>query len=210
MADTRYHILDAAHRVVRQRGLAGATTKEIAREAGCSEGTLYNHFQDKQDLVMCLMRERMPYLAAMLALPDKAGKGTVRGNLEEIAELAVDFFREVIPMTASVFSEPDLLERQREFFRPADPSSPPPPGPHRAYHTIAEYIRAEQRLGRVRDRVGPTGIGAALIGACFHYAFLTHLVDPDLLPIPRERFAKDIVKTLMDALTPNGAKRPKE
>ncbi|HEX4258089.1 MAG TPA: helix-turn-helix domain-containing protein, partial [Streptosporangiaceae bacterium] len=47
MADTRDRILDAATHVMRTRGFARTTTKEIARAAGYSEATLYKHFQDK-------------------------------------------------------------------------------------------------------------------------------------------------------------------
>ena len=35
---------------MRGKGLVRATTKEIARAAGLSEGTLYNHFANKEEL----------------------------------------------------------------------------------------------------------------------------------------------------------------
>ncbi|HZU16911.1 MAG TPA: helix-turn-helix domain-containing protein, partial [Candidatus Dormibacteraeota bacterium] len=40
----RERIVAAAARVIRERGVVNATTREIAREAGVSEGSLYNHF----------------------------------------------------------------------------------------------------------------------------------------------------------------------
>jgi len=43
-------ILDAAERVFQRRSYSLATMEEIAREAGFAVGTLYNIFQDKQDL----------------------------------------------------------------------------------------------------------------------------------------------------------------
>ena len=45
-SSTRDRMLDAAYTVMRTRGLARATTKEIAREAGFSEAALYKHFED--------------------------------------------------------------------------------------------------------------------------------------------------------------------
>jgi len=49
--DTRSSILEAAERVIRDRGMSSATTKEIARQAGCAEGSIYRYFQDKHTLM---------------------------------------------------------------------------------------------------------------------------------------------------------------
>ena len=66
MADTRDRILDAAAHVMRTRGFARTTTKEIARAAGYSEATLYKHFQDKTDLFLAVLKERLPSLGGTL------------------------------------------------------------------------------------------------------------------------------------------------
>ena len=57
---TRAQLVDAAERVLRAKGLARATTKEIAREAGYAEGTLYLHFADKLDLVRAVHEKLLP------------------------------------------------------------------------------------------------------------------------------------------------------
>ncbi len=49
-------ILEAAARVFAQRGYHAATTKAIAAEAGVSEGTIYNYFQSKEDLLLSIPR----------------------------------------------------------------------------------------------------------------------------------------------------------
>ena len=46
----RNQILDAAARVFADKGYHRATTKRIARQAGVSEGTIYNYFDSKGDL----------------------------------------------------------------------------------------------------------------------------------------------------------------
>ena len=56
---TRDRILDAAATVMREKGIAKATTKEIARAAGYSEALLYKHFADKQEIYMGVLRERV-------------------------------------------------------------------------------------------------------------------------------------------------------
>src|SRR4051794_35766882 len=107
---TRDVILDAAAEVMRTRGLARATTKEIARAAGFSEATLYKHFHDKAEIFLGVLRERIPqFLPASGRLAERAGRETVAANLTEIATLALAFYHESFPMSASIFSEPDIL-----------------------------------------------------------------------------------------------------
>ena len=48
---TRQRILDAAERVFSRDGFQGATTREIAREAGVNEVTLFRHFRTRDDLL---------------------------------------------------------------------------------------------------------------------------------------------------------------
>jgi AcrR family transcriptional regulator len=51
-AARREQILDAAAEVFAEKGFARATTKEIADRADVSEGTIYNYFQAKEDLLI--------------------------------------------------------------------------------------------------------------------------------------------------------------
>jgi TetR/AcrR family fatty acid metabolism transcriptional regulator len=46
VAARREQILGAATRVFADKGFSRATTREVARAAGVSEGTIYNYFED--------------------------------------------------------------------------------------------------------------------------------------------------------------------
>lgn len=48
-------IIDAAARVFAERGFSRATTREVAEAAGVSEGTIYNYFASKEDLLLGIM-----------------------------------------------------------------------------------------------------------------------------------------------------------
>ena len=48
-------ILNAARQVFSKKGFAEATTAEIAKEARVSEGTIYNYFESKRDLLISLI-----------------------------------------------------------------------------------------------------------------------------------------------------------
>jgi AcrR family transcriptional regulator len=53
----RQAVLDAAGRVFARSSYRGATTAEIAREAGISEPILYRHFGSKRDLYLACLDE---------------------------------------------------------------------------------------------------------------------------------------------------------
>jgi AcrR family transcriptional regulator len=182
------------------RGLAATTTKEIARAAGFSEAALYKHFRDKEELFLCLLSERLPPLMSLLdELPGRAGRGTVTANLEQVARAAVDFYEEVVPIGAALFSDPELLAHHRERLRESGM------GPQRPFDVVSAYLRAEQRLGRLSRSAKPSVAAALLIGACFQRAFLRSFLGEQAGADADQVFARDAVRTLLRSLSPEQA-----
>ncbi len=169
--DTRTRIVAAAADVMRERGLSRATTKLIARTAGVSEGTLYNYFEGKEEIFLAVLGEQLPeFIALIRGFPDRAGKAQVRDHLLELAQAALAFYNQSIPMGASLFSETELLERHRAMLAQRGA------GPHRANQAVAEYFRREQDLCRVTNRVAPSAPADMLLGACYQRAYWTQLM----------------------------------
>lgn len=194
---TRDHILDAAASVMHNLGLGRATTKEIAQAAGLSEAALYRYFSDKAELFLCVIGERLPQLIALLRdLPSRAGERTVRANLEELLRVALLFYDETLPIAASLFAEPDLLERHREALRGKNA------GPHRSVEMLASYIRAEQRFGRINQKVDPEAAASLVIGACVGRSLMRAFLGESASREGDERFVKNVVRTLMIGLAP--------
>jgi AcrR family transcriptional regulator len=130
---TRAQLVDAAERVLRTRGLARATTREIAREAGYAEGTLYLYFADKLDLVRAVHEKLLPaFIEVVHHLPGRAGSGTVEDNLTELARGALRLYRDLLPLGSSLFADPELLGRFRALL--ADRGV----GPHQSLIHITE------------------------------------------------------------------------
>jgi AcrR family transcriptional regulator len=63
----RNAILDAAESVFAERGFHGARIQDIARGARTAVGTVYNHFEQKEDVLRALLDERTLALLTELA-----------------------------------------------------------------------------------------------------------------------------------------------
>jgi AcrR family transcriptional regulator len=203
---TRAQLVDAAERVLRTRGLARATTKEIAREAGLAEGTLYLHFADKLDLVRAVHERLLPaFIEVVRHLPARAGSGTVEGNLTELARSALRLYRDVLPLGSSLFADPELLRRYRALLTGLGG------GPHRAWEPVVAYLRAEQRLGRVAADADPAAAALLLLGACQQLVFVELMTGPETLPFrDRPDPAPALVAALLAGLAPEPSRQPSE
>ena len=196
-AGTRERILAAAREVMRGKGLVRATTKEIARAAGLSEGTLYNHFANKEELFLCTLNE-LPsgFVSLIRGLQERAGTEAVQSVLEQIARSALDFYGEAIPMGASFFADPELLARHRELLQQRGA------GPQRANEAVAAYLRAEQRLGRVRGDADPDAVAYMLLGALYQYVYWEQFLARPRQPEADNHFVESLLNTLDRVLTP--------
>lgn len=66
-ATRRREILSAVLKVIKERGVSGATTARIAAEAHCSKETIYNWFGDRTGLFSALVEEQSRAMNEMLA-----------------------------------------------------------------------------------------------------------------------------------------------
>jgi AcrR family transcriptional regulator len=113
----RTQILDAATRVFASKGFNRATIRDVARDAGVADGTIYNYFANKTDLLFGLLdrlndTERRP---ASLAQATEAPFGDFgdyfRAYLRERVEALwsnADLFRAVLP---ELLANPELRAR---------------------------------------------------------------------------------------------------
>ena len=189
--DTRSRIIQAAAEIMYQKGIARATTKEIARQAGCSEGNLYNHFGSKQEIFLAILNEQLPEFVPLLAtLPTRVGSGSLNETLRQIAQAALRFFNQSIPMGAAFFAERTLLARHRVLLKERNA------GPHKFNEAVRDYLRAEQFAGRVNRTRDPEIVADILIGACFTRAYWVQFIGEETSSKSDEEFIEELLKTL--------------
>jgi AcrR family transcriptional regulator len=194
---TRRQILEAAEHLIRRRGMGATTTRAIAEEAGCAEGTIYRHFPDKQTLLCEIVDGRFPAFRNLISsLPGRAGAGAVAATLEELGLAALDFYRVIIPLVVGPLSDRQLLLEQRRHFQQANT------GPLRVFEDVARYLRREQELGRVSSAVSVEHVTRLLLGACFGQAFVEALVGDDALLGGDREFVAATVSSLLAGLAP--------
>ena len=171
----RQRILTGAARVIRAKGIGRATTREIAHAAGVSEGSLFNHFTDKLDLLGAVLAEAVPDLEALRA---SAGEGPGTGELAEkliaAIEAATDFYLAILPLEAGVLADRALLERWRDRHTREDT------GPQVAHRELGAYLR--EQLGRLTAGVDPEVLAMVLLGTAQYAAFVEPSPAPKRYP----------------------------
>jgi AcrR family transcriptional regulator len=199
----RERFLDGAVEVLRSRGFAAATTKEIAGAAGLSEAMLYKVFRDKVDLFLGVLTERLPRVALVRdGFAEQVGHGSLDANLERVAAELLAFYLETFPIAASVFSDPRLLSHLREALSDGDR------GPQVNVQAVTAYLAAEQQAGRVAATAQPAAVAEFLVGACLHRAFLTRFNGGALTKRELSQFATNVVDALRPLIEPDEGDTP--
>jgi AcrR family transcriptional regulator len=118
-SERREEVASAVLAVAARSGLANATLREVAREAGCTTGTVSHYFRDKHDLLVFAFRLAQRRVLAMWrrSAPDLPPTEQVRASLA--ATLPLDDERRAIcaiflEFQAQALFTADLAAVQRE------------------------------------------------------------------------------------------------
>ncbi len=196
MPQLRDDLLDAVAAVLATDGPGAVTTRRIAAAAGCSEGSIYNHFATKQDLVACAVGERFRFPARVDELATSPGTGDVRERLAEIAGLALDFYDWVTSSLACADEAPEVMHAHAERVHAEGG------GPWRSLDRLASWIGAEQRLGRLNPAADPHAAATGLLGACLWHAVVVRTWGTSLAP-DRPTAIDRAVATVWEGLGPS-------
>ena len=134
-------ILDAAVAVIGERGLA-APMSAIARHAGVSKQTVYNHYGSKAELMRALMQRRVESITAALREP-----GAVDNPTEALEAYARSVLETVITaknysmMRVIILGSGEMPDIAQEVFEA---------GPLNARRQLAAFLETETRLGRMK------------------------------------------------------------
>ena len=197
----RSDILRATEKLMRSHGLSGVTTRQISKEVGCSEGALYVHFKGRLELLLAMLEESLPdMLGPLQTLRESVGRGSPHANLQAALRGIFNFHRRVLPATAGLFAEPELLEAYRDSLARQGK------GPHLSMAVLADYIAAEQRLGRIGSDVDVKLAAYLLMSSSFFRAFLETFLGMPAQP-SWDKFAKQLIATVAPPTAKNAKRR---
>jgi AcrR family transcriptional regulator len=134
---TKRKIFDAATKIVGKHGYAEASVARITEEAGVAQGTFYNHFENRQEL----LDQLLPTIGIDMVRFIRDRTGTAQAARQEIERFGAffDFIREV----------PEFLRilNEAEFFAPTG---------HQKHldNIVTAYVRILQRArdaGAIED-----------------------------------------------------------
>jgi len=152
-AETRRRIIRGAWNVIAARGLAGMTTRLVAREAGISHGMCHYHFENKDELVLALVDHVRQYWIDPMELL-VAAPGSARDRLDAVVRwMAEPATREVMRVHLELMSQSEYSEQLRERMA----------GEYARWQ--GAYVELFRQLERERD-LRP-GLDAERIGVAF-------------------------------------------
>jgi AcrR family transcriptional regulator len=88
---TRKRLKKAALDVFSEKSIAAATVEEITEKADVGKGTLYQHFEDKEEMVVTLVDEAIDHLIQKIRSYDEKPKG-LEDMLEHLLDAHCEFF----------------------------------------------------------------------------------------------------------------------
>ncbi|WP_433509728.1 TetR family transcriptional regulator [Nonomuraea sp. CA-143628] len=182
--EVRQQLFDAAERILLREGPSGLTSRAITREAGVAAGLLHNHFGDLDSFLAALFVDRARTATVRLrGLATQAGSGAVVDNVMVTIEPL--FAGNLLALGGLALARPSIVsklgEAHSEGALELDASE----------RVIADYLAAEQQLGRVPLGADTASIALALVGAAHQLLLTRGPHAPDL----RER-----IRRVADAL----------
>ena len=187
----RSDILKAAEKLMHARGLSGVTTRQIAKEVGCSEGALYVHFKGRLELLLAMLEESLPgMLKPLAALRESVGSGSPQENLVRAVGAIFKFHQRIVSASAGLFAEPELLTAYQNSLRHEGK------GPHLSMGVLEEYIVSEQRLARIDSKVDARLAAYLLMASSFFRAFNEQFFGKPMQP-GWSTFVEQIVATVV-------------
>lgn len=183
LRDVRAQLFDAAERVLLREGPSGLTSRAVTTEADCAKGVLHRHFEDFDAFLAALVLDRIHRLEAR-------GEALVAGTgdvVETVAEVLTEVFSSVAVSIVALITFRDEL---RHRLRAARPGAGIPLATDAA-NVLADYLAAEQNLGRLAPDADVRTLAPTLIGAG-HLLFADRTGEP-----PSEGAVRQMVATVL-------------
>ena len=159
-AGGREAILAAALELLRERGIARVTAREVAALAGVSEASVFYHYKDRAGLLRAVFEQGLRPLQELAESGGFVGDD-LREVLTRYATTLEQFLDQALPVMAAAQSDVALRDAMAEYMTEQDL------GPHRGVDALGDFLAAHQAAGRVRAGIDPYATAMLFVGACY-------------------------------------------
>ena len=189
----KQQILDASIEVFSQKGFAMATTAEIARNAGISEGTIYKYFPTKRELFISVIQNFI-ITAPLLDLIDKLPNGDISTTFGQILNnrlklLESEFVPHIVTFMAEIQRDPELKALWlKQFLQP--------------FMTKMEEIYRGLTASRIYRDLEPS-VAVRAIGGMILGFLILKMMEGDNSPLdrlPREKITASLINFALHGL----------
>ncbi len=157
--NTKERVLEAAIKLISEKGYLGATTREIAQEAGVTELTLFRHFGSKEKLFEEILNS-YTFLPALKGILPELYTMPYEEALRLVATRFLQTLKETKSMVRIMSSEINLYpEKIREMYNRSIEDT---------RSNLSHYFGAMQKKGLLRN-VSPTTASRMFLGVLFSY-----------------------------------------
>lgn len=193
----RAQILEAATKVFAEKGFSRATTKDIARAAGISEGTIYTYFASKTDLLLGILNrlneteQRPEHFTVGLEWDFKTFLISYLHQRMTILWPDAEVFRAVLP---ELLINPEL--REKYYQQVIEPT----------IQVAAEYFQSQVEQGRMREVNVPLTVRA--IASMLLGLLTLQLLGDQLIASQWEKLPEVLGTIIVDGLKPQDEQTP--
>jgi AcrR family transcriptional regulator len=167
--ERRREMAGAVWRVIRREGVEGASMPAVAREAGCSTGSLRHYFPTQSELLAAAMRAVVDHIDARM--------GDFRSTPDDAAAPVEQVLQELLPLDAErraenevwlAFSARSLVEPQLRALRSQV---------HQALHAVCDW--AVETIAAARSHPLDLGLESARLHALIDGLAVHAALAPD-------------------------------
>ncbi|MDM8530711.1 TetR/AcrR family transcriptional regulator [Anaerolineales bacterium HSG25] len=186
----RNQILQGAAQVFAEKGFHKATTKQIAKTAGVSEGTIYNYFKNKRELLFALldMVGTQPLQSIVHEAPPNDPRAFLTTLMHNRYQLLKTHGPLLAPIMAEIFTDSTL--RSEVYDMLIVPMA----------KLVEQYFQTQVDDKRFRS-INVMIITRTLVGALsFNMIFKLSNIDPRYAQISEDEMIEEIVTLFLDGI----------
>jgi AcrR family transcriptional regulator len=190
----RDRILDATVKLLREEGFAATTTKRIAAEARCAEGSIFSHFGDKGGLLASVLSVGLPEVRVLGAACEAGERTPFPEAATDVAAALIAYYRASYPIAATALADRKLFDRYSAAHRLSGS------GPHIVWRMVYGFLTAQLGWGRIVDDADLKVEAIKMVGACQNAAWVDLVNGEQALPHEGRAFAARLADSFVRTL----------